>query len=240
MFIPSIIFFSKYHHSLYKKRNIKKILITSAMKFGAFYEGRRADESRQALHDASEECCEFLNQKPYTFNRLLNLYHINRRTNLFDLQILKDNIDFKPYLFDGIITKHLINKMISSNSQKLKQYEDKFADCQYPNQAFNRDLALSSVHVNPNCIVDNLTPRDYETIDFIITKTAKAMQAYYLKEGNKDVPPSKIHDFVDWIAKEKYTDKIVDKSPELESFYIDNVDFENVMFFNQIDVGMEG
>lgn len=227
MFIPSIIFFSKHHHVMYKKRNIKKILITSALKFGAFYEGSRADESRQALCGASEKCCEILNQKPYTFNRLLNLYHINRKTNLLDLQIIKDNVDFRPYLFDGIIIKYLINDMISDNSKKLKKSHAKGVD-------------LFSVHNNPNCIVDNLSSRDYEMLDFIISRTAKTMQTYYLKKGKKDVPPSRIYDFADWIGQDHYTQKILNVVPEFETISVDNVDYEDVMQFRKMGVGMEG
>lgn len=234
MFIPSIIFFSKFHYFLYEKREISKVLITTTMKYGSLYKGNRAVQCRSALKKALKGCYKLLNKKPFTFYRLLNLYHINRKTGLFDLQITKENVDFKPYLFDGILAKHLINEMITSNSIKLENYSTQFEDYDCSSQRFDKSLALSSVHNNPNCIADNLTTRDYETIDFIISSAAKSMQVYYLTEEEKEVPPSLACDFLDWISKEGYTKEVVAESPVLKKFNINNIDFENVMFFNQL------
>ena len=124
--------------------------------------------------------------------------------------------------------------MITSNSIKLENYSTQFEDYDCSCQHFDKSLALSSVHNNPNCIADNLTTRDYETIDFIISSAAKSMQVYYLTEDEKEVPPSLACSFLDWISKEGYTKEVVSESPVLKKFSINNVDFENVMFFNQL------
>jgi hypothetical protein len=72
-----------------------------------------------------------------------------------------------PYAIDGILTKHYINQMILDNNDKLKK-------------KVNASLNLSSVYNNPNCIISNIAPRDYEMLDYIISHTAKTFETYYM------------------------------------------------------------
>lgn len=78
----------------------------------------------------------------------------------YDLNIMKDNVDFMPFALEGIVAKHLINKMIYDNSSGLQQRTDKL-------------LNLNSVYNNTNCIISNLTSNNYEMIDCIITNLPK-------------------------------------------------------------------
>lgn len=146
---------------------------------------------------------------------LLNMYHINKKSCLYDLNIMKENIDFMPFALDGIITKHLINNMISENSTGLQQ-----KTC--------NSLNLSSVYNNPNCIISNLTPRDYEMIDFIITRSAKSFEAYYFKDGDADLKTSKVCEIIDCIDEQENTKTMAEIISPFTTLETNNVDYEKV------------
>lgn len=214
-FKSSIVFFARYYNYLYKTRKVKDKLITSIFKDKAFYEGKRSDDSRNALVAAYGECSEILNENACPFTMLLNMYHINKKSCLYDLNIMKENIDFMPFALDGIITKHLINNMISENSTGLQQ-----KTC--------NSLNLSSVYNNPNCIISNLTPRDYEMIDFIITRSAKSFEAYYFKDGDADLKTSKVCEIIDCIDEQENTKTMAEIISPFTTLETNNVDYEKV------------
>lgn len=215
-FKQSIVFFARYYNHLYKNRKVDDKLITYLFKTNAFYSGKRADDSRNALIVAYSECSELLNEDTLPFTMLLNMYHINKNSCLYDLNIMKDNVEFMPFALDGIVTKHLIDKMISENSTGLQQKTDNL-------------LSLSSVYNNPNCIISNLSPKDYEMIDFIITHSAKSFERYYFKRDDEDLKTSTICEIIDCIDKGSYTPTIVKIISPFANLQTNNVDYSKVV-----------
>ncbi|MCI5971040.1 MAG: hypothetical protein SOW78_02855 [Clostridia bacterium] len=215
-FKTSIIFFARYYNHLYKGRKIENKLLTSILKLTAFYSGKRADNSRNALIDAYRECHQLLNDTSHPFIMLLNMYHINKNSCLYDLDILKDNVDFMPYAIDGIITKQHISKMILDNNTGLQKETD-------------TSLNLSSVYNNPNCIISNLTPKDYEILDFTITHSAKSFETYYFKKDDIDLKTSIVCKIIDWIDRGGYTATIAETIPVFENLETNNVDYAKVV-----------
>ena len=62
--------------------------------------------------DAYDTCRELFDDNTKPFTKLLNIYFINLKSHFFDLDIMQENIEFKPHLIDGILTKYTINKII--------------------------------------------------------------------------------------------------------------------------------
>ncbi|MGM9551717.1 MAG: hypothetical protein ACI3XA_05625 [Clostridia bacterium] len=220
-FIPSAIFLSRHYYHLYKNREIKERLLTTVLNSNTFYIGKRADDSRNALISAYAECAAALNDNSQPFSRLLNLYYINKRSYVYDLNILKGNVEFMPFLLDGIVTKHHINSVIIDNNKKI-------------NITSSERLTLSSIHNNPNCIIDNLSFRDYEMLDFIISRTARTMQAYYLMEDDKDVPPSRLCELIRWLNREPLTKTINSIVGTFDRLYTNNVDYDMVLKLSRV------
>lgn len=215
-FKSSIVFFAKYYNYLYKNSNSKDKLLTFIMKIKAFYSGKRADDSRNALIGAYEECSELLNKDASPFTKLLNMYHINKNSCLYDLNILKDNVDFIPFTLDGIITKHYINKMISANNTEIQQEID-------------NSLSLTSPRNNPNCITSNLTLKDYEMLNFIITRSAISFEEYYFKSDDTDLKASKVCEIIDSLNNNERTETMAGIIPLFDYLQTNNVDYATVM-----------
>ena len=213
---PSIIFLAKHFSHFYKNRNSEYKLITSILKNDTFYSGKRSDDSRKAVIDAYNECSKILYEDLPYFTMLLNLYYINKRSYLYDLNILKCNVDFMCYSLDGIVTKHHINKMIVDNNEWLKTTN-------------TIPLGLTSVYNNPNCIISNLTPKDYEMLNHIITRSAKTLENYYLINDNKDVPTSKICEIINWIDRSNFTSTIAETITPFKTLETNNVDYEKIL-----------
>lgn len=218
--IPSTLFLSKHYYHLYKNREIKEKLLTTVLTSATFYKGKRADDSRNALISAYSECAAVLNDNSQPFSRLLNLYYINKRSYVYDLNILKDNVEFMPFLLDGIVTKHHIHSVIIDNNKKI-------------NVTSSEGLTLSSIHNNPNCIIDNLSHRDYEMLDFIISRTARTMQTYYLMEDDKDAPPSRLCELIRWLNNAKLTETINPIVGTFDRLDTNNVDYDMVLKLTQ-------
>ncbi len=226
---PSIIFLAKYHHYLDPDLHddtddfVKKI--TTLLNQQGFYEGSRADNSRDALIKAYQDCREMLENISDPLTKLLNLYYINKKTYLFDFMIMCQNIEFAPYALNGIISKYHIDAMIVDNNERV-------------NKPISEELELSFVYNNPNCIISNISSRDYEIIDFMITRSSKTIYEYYLKNGETDIPPSECESFIKAVNKDGYIGDLV-KIIRLKKLYsIDKVDYEFVRNF--ISDGMKG
>ena len=231
LFSSSAIFFAKHHFYLYggtkddngKKnatnRDIDKIFITRALKSDTFFSGSRSRDSKRALTKAFNECIELFSTTP-SFKEFLNLYYINKRSHLFDLNMLKTNVEFMPYLFDGIITKHFLHSIIINN-------------CPLIDESLPQKFQLRSVYNSPNCIVENLSSRDYEMLDFIISHTAKTMQLYYFQEADKDAFPKRIEEILTKLSHTFYKAEIL-KMIEIDEIYIDTSDYDRVMYYRAV------
>lgn len=186
--LPSVLFFVKHSSRLYKAK-VRPHKLIKYLRGDAFYAGNRSDESLDALRKAYSDCRYVLNNVfdfmediekdnelshkgkiPKPFTRLLNLYYINERSGIYDLDIINGNSEFEPYRIDGILSKYLINKMIRENYEQLKNLDVKETEL----------LELSSIQNNPNYIINNITSRDYELLDYIITRASETMNVYYL------------------------------------------------------------
>ena len=203
IFAPSAIFMAKFLKNMYtpgetnkntlennqeKQQNgfpedTKEKRITTLLQTHTFYAGHRSHNSLKALKETIKECRSLLMNDENPFHHLLNLYHINKKSHIFDLILMEESLDFKPYLLSGIITKFHINKMIENNQKNLIQ-------------GSNSKFALSSVHNDPNCIAFNLSSRDYEIIDSLIIAAARSFQLYYFTERQREVPSSIINDII--------------------------------------------
>ena len=215
-FKSSIVFFAKHHNHLYRNRTSKDKLLTSIMKNNAFYSGKKADDSRNALIVAYEECSELLKKDAYPFTKLLNMYHINKNSCIYDLNILKDNVDFIPFTLDGIITKHYINKMIAENNTEIQQKID-------------NSLSLTAPLINPNCIISTLTLKDYEMLNFIITRSAISFEEYYFKSDNADIKVSKVCEIIDTLNNNERTETMVRIIPLFDYLQTNSVDYSLVI-----------
>ena len=216
LLIPSTIFFAKYHRRMYESRVVFEKKIVTILKHKTFYSGTRTDDSRYALIEAYAASTSLLDNITLPMERLLNLYYINKRSCIFDLSIMSENIEFMPHTLNGIATKYHIHNMIKDNSNKI---EKKIADAR----------GLSSVYNNPNCIIRNLFSRDYEVIDFLITQTANSIYSYYLMTKNEDVPPARCLDLLNLINKDGFSLKI-DQSIILNKITdINNVDYARIL-----------
>ena len=212
----SIIFLSKHFSYVYKNRKNDCKLITSILKYDTFFSGKRSDDSRYALISAYRDCSKILYEDVPSFTMLLNLYYINKRSHLYDLNLIRKNVEFMPYTFDGIVTKHHINNMITENNEKI-------------NNSPSSSLKLTSVYNNPNCIISNIALKDYEMLNYIITNTAKALEQYYLTHNNKDIETSKMCDIINWIDASNSTSIIAKTINPFEIFETNNVDYTHVL-----------
>lgn len=210
IFAPSAIFMAKFLKNMYvsgdsennQLEHSKKIpedgkekRITTLLQSHTFYAGKRLHESLKALRETTKECRSLLMDKKSPFHRLLNLYHINKNSHVFDLILLEENLDFKPYLLSGIVVKFHINKMIKENQKNLVH-----------NSKSKR--MLSSVRNDPNCIAYNLSYRDYEIIDSLIVAAARSFDLYYFTERQREVPASIITDVISCNELLVYTKEI--------------------------------
>lgn len=179
-FVPSIVYGAKYHSRLYKNKDTnkekpEKKIVSIFTKFSNIY-GIKSDaintalKKRDVLADAYNDCKTVINSAD-KFTRILNMYYINSWSHLFDLNIMQTNRDFKPYMIDGIVTKYHINDMIEDNSKKINDTVS----------ASESNFNLKSIYNNPNCIIENFSLRDYEIIDFLITRSAKTISSYYFQ-----------------------------------------------------------
>ena len=220
-FTQSVIFMGKFHLNFYGTQEDKDHKLTSLLKGKTAYKGKRAFESRTALENAYSICEELLLENSKPFTRLLNIYYINCKSNIFDFDIITKNRDFASYAIDGIVTKYHINDMIISNSGDI---------CSTTKSS--SPLALSSVYNNPNCIVNNITSRDYEMLNYLIMVASNSARLYYLNKYGKDVSSQSILDLIECIDICKYTSKksdIVFPAPEIN---INSVDYEKVTYYN--------
>lgn len=213
---PSIVFFTKHYNHLYSSKKDNPKNVNFILKRNAFLSGKRADDSRNALINAYAECFPILTDTLLPFTSLFNMYYINKRTHLYDLNIMHENIDFMPYALDGIVTKHHISQMITENGYSLSN-------------PLSDSLRLYSVYNNPNCIVSNFRPKDYEMLDFIINRTAKTFEKYYLSYDNRDVPISRVCELINFIDQRDFTTTILDTIIPFESLETNNVDFEKIL-----------
>ena len=157
--------------------------------------------------------------KPFT--RLLNIYYINSKSNIFDFDIITKNRDFASYAIDGIVTKYHINDIIISNSEDIRS-----------TNISTSTLALSYVYNNPICIVNNITSRDYEMLNYLIKIASNSAHLYYLSLYGNDVSSQSILDLIECIDICKYTSKksdIVFPAPEIN---INSVDYDKVTYYN--------
>lgn len=232
IFSPSIIFFANHHFYLYggKKeddgqnnstnRDIDKIFITRALKSDTFFSGSRSRDSKRALTKAFNDCINLFNETP-SFEKFLNLYYINKRSHLFDLNILKTNVEFMPYLLDGIITKHFLHSIIIDN-------------CPVIDDSLPQKFQLRSIYNSPNCIVDNLSSRDYEMLDFIISRTAKTIQSYYFQDADHDTFPKRVEEILTKFSHTYYKVEILKMIEIDEILPIDTSDYNRVMYYRAV------
>ncbi len=219
---PSIIFLTMYYHNIDEGRHddsidfVKKI--TSILNQQVFYEGSRGDKSRGALVKTYQECREMLESITDPLTKLLNLHYMNKVTHIYDFEIIKENIEFAPYAFNGIISKYHIDKMIVENNEKL-------------NRPTSENFELSSVCNNANCIIYNISSRDYEIIDFLITRSANTIYEYYLKDGNSDIPPSQCESLIKAISKDGYVGDMLKFIKHNNLYEINRVDYALVKNF---------
>lgn len=89
-------------------------------------------------------------------------------------------------------------------------------------------LKLTSVYNNPNCIAKNLDSRDYEIIDFIITRASFSIRSYYLDES---VAPTKLCEFLQWLNTEANSDILGNKKIPLKINDITKSHYDEVMEF---------
>ncbi len=242
--LPSAIFMAKHSLYTYKGKVAPEHPLVKYLKADAFYSGKRADDARNALFNAHNECKEVLNyvfdflkyiddeateldyarKTRLPFTRLINLYYINERSGLYDLYLLKTNKEFEPYKIDGIVSKHLIDKMIKDNNSQL-------------NINSSKELELNSIYNNPNCIISNISSRDYEMLDFIISSASQSMNSYYLNvdgENNSgeiernEISASRLSeiiDFINTVPLSKDMSKYIDKT---KAKFINNVDYDRI------------
>lgn len=221
-YTQSLIFMQKFHLAFYGNSD-KAHKYTSLLKGQIYYKGKRAFTSRKALEDTYQICEELLLESSRPFVRLLNMYYLNNISNLFDFDIMAQNNDFKSYELDGIVTKYHINDMILFNSDNLGTTTET-----------TNNLDLASIYNNPNCVITNITSRDYEIIDYLIKVAANSAKTYYLSKYGKDVSSNAIMDLIDCIDICHYTKKINDIVFPSEEFEINNVDYEKVLYFRNL------
>lgn len=212
----SIAFLLKHFSYVYKNRSNECKLITSILKYDTFFSGKRSDDSRNALISAYRDCSKILYEDVPPFTMLLNLYYINKRSHLYDLHIMKSNIEFMPYTLDGIITKHHINNMITKNNDAIKNPS-------------SPSLKLTSLYNNPNCIISNISLKDYEMLNYIITSTAKSLEQYYLIHDNRDIKTSEMCNIINWLDTNKSTSIIAKTICPFENFDTNSVDYTRVL-----------
>lgn len=218
LLIPSVVFLAKYHKNLYKNQDSSEKRIITVLNYQGLYEGKRGFDSRNALIDTYKECGKILEKISDPTIKLLNLYYINRRTHFFDFVIMSKNTEFSPYALNGIISKYHIDTMIIDNYKKIKNPK-------------SDNLQVSLVHNNPNCIISNISSRDYEIVDFLITRTAKTISEYYLKEKGTDVPPQRYQELIAMLSKDGYIETMSKIIRHKRIRYVDKVDYELVMNF---------
>lgn len=220
----SIIFMAKFHMHLYKDQTDKDHKITSLLKGKTYYKRNRSFDSRVALGKAYDMCGDKLleNKKPFT--RMLNIYFLNKKSNLFDFDIIAQNKDFPSYILDGIVSKYHINDMIISNSEKLNLKAKP-----------DSKLSLPSIRNNPNCMVNNILSRDYEVLNYLIKAASNSARLYYLSKYGKDVSAQAILDLIDCIDICDYTKKMDEVIFPAEAIQINNVDYERVTEFLNIN-----
>lgn len=233
-FAPCLFFFAKHHGNLQPQKELPARKISNIITYDAFYTGNRSIASRAALISTYSESSSVLNEIPHPFTKLLNLYHINKNSCLYDLNILKNNVQFMPYAFDGILAKYHISQMISDNNDKLQSTLDP-------------SLNLSSVYNNPNCIICNISARDYEMLDYVISRIVKTFESYYLtkqvlqetaetestgkKKKTKLVKDEKtrlICRIIDIVDQTDFTSAIAKIIPEFTTFDTNNIDYDMV------------
>lgn len=178
--LPSMAFVSRMYYNINKSGS--GIRMTTLFSKKLFYKGKRSDDARAALYDAVQthksafdKNLQLYKSKP--FSRLMNAAFANDCTGIYDLEIMQNNVLFKPYLIDGFITKFVINEMIHKNGEHL-QYNGK-------------DLELSAVPSNPNYIIRSITSRDYEVLSEILNSVRTTMEKYYFTE-NLDAKKDKL------------------------------------------------
>lgn len=216
LLVPSLLFKAKHYGYVYgfKTETAKKT--TRILSVPVFYKGNRATESRRALLKAWQDTKTFLEECPENFSFLLNAYFLNRKTHLYDFRILQTNREFKAYLLDGIVSKHFMDDMIQENSALIPEVNPE-------------GLLLSSVHNNPNSIADNLSTRDYEVLDFIMTRLAKCFVNYYFRSDDKGVSPSALMEVIRWLNQESGAERMRELVPSMEIEEVHPSDYAEVL-----------
>lgn len=217
--ILSIIFFGRYYNEIYRSRKIEMKKHTDILKVKTFYAKKRAYESRKGLSYAYDGCNDLFGDNSKPFIRLLNMYFINSKSYLFDLGIIQENVEYAPYMIDGIVTKSQIHKMIQENSDILVNTSS--------------DLKLSSIYCNPNCVIKNISSRDYEMLNYIITTSVQAIKDYYFEDKSNIVARANeiIHFFENHDNLMKTISYIVDCPEEIR---MDIADYNRVMSYHHI------
>lgn len=247
--IPSIIFMAKHRYKFFelnkkssantdldvgahidtesnKKSNKepKEIKISTLLRKNTFYNISKYSSNKKALEFAYRECYKHLKNDTEPFATFLNLYYINKRSHIFDLSILSNNLDISLYCIEGILTKQHISTMLSDNNNWIaERYNES-------------NLNLTYIANNPNYMPTNISSRDYEFIDNIIKSTAKSMQIYYLKNKDKDVNAETIFEFIE-CNNLNFSDDIFLNSINLP----DTIDIDNNLFYKltRFEKGLE-
>lgn len=220
-FIPSIVFSAKYYEAVYKARKIDVKKITTLLNL-THYRGSRAADSRMALISAVQKCADIINSKAEPFERMMNFYFINRRLNLMDMIMLKENAGFKPYLFDGILVKSHLDRIIRDNGKNITCSKEP-------------GLSPASVYNNPNCIISNINSRDYEMLDTVIKCAANSMSAYYLQDNEQNrITPFVVCKIIEYLNGIAQVGEFNDLLYMPTVYDIDKADYELVTAANLI------
>ncbi len=244
--IPSIVFLSRYYKNVYdnstdnpdnqssiseKSDALKKDhkTIITLLQQPVFYTGSRETEVLGTLAKTYADCKEMLGMISDPITKLLNLYYINKKTNIYDFLIMSKNVEFAPYAICGIATKHHINEMIISNNQELQK-------------TLTNNSELSLIYNDPNCIISNISPRDYEIIDSLIKRTSKTFSEYYFKKDDqteKDKAPEKLREMMDALKNDRniqIVNDMINTMTHDDIGRIDTVDYNLVMHFRDDEV----
>lgn len=186
LLLPSTLFLARRHFYMHEglKNNTKTILFL--LKSFPLYTGHKTEDNQKAMMRAYFDSLCFLYQEEMPFTSLFNFYFLNSKTGLFDAFIMKDCAGYKPYLIDGIVCKHILANIIRTNGKYLKTKHD------------NR-FSNTSIYNHPDCIISNISSRDYEMLDYIISTISRSCYSYYFSSHHVDFSPSEAMSVVEYM-----------------------------------------